>query len=266
MSTKVGSPIGLANPNLCWHEAGTDWRHVCPGRDGAYVVWGRCRAGRRWFWAVLALGTNEDDRDADGWADTEDQANADARAAVVELAAERPTVAHVRHGHARHRLKEINAERRRARPSKGSTDPGAVEYLYGIYHGGEGSEAAVVRFQITKKTPKRIYYVRHRYSADDDPAIGFVSRESIETTGEAYNHGAGGWWAADFHLYAEPPEIGSPPVASADVEAELKQLRREMGDAHPDRGGTSAGFMDARRRYKQAVARAASGKHTKEIA
>lgn len=33
----------------------------------------------------------------------------------------------------------------------------------------------------------------------------------------------------------------------------LRQLRREMADAHPDRGGTSDGFIAARRRYEHAL-------------
>ena len=33
----------------------------------------------------------------------------------------------------------------------------------------------------------------------------------------------------------------------------LRRLRREMAAAHPDRGGTSEGFIDARRRYEHAL-------------
>jgi hypothetical protein len=36
-------------------------------------------------------------------------------------------------------------------------------------------------------------------------------------------------------------------------EPELKQLRRQMADAHPDRGGTNDEFMAARKRYEQAL-------------
>ena len=39
-------------------------------------------------------------------------------------------------------------------------------------------------------------------------------------------------------------------------EPELKQLRREMADAHPDRGGTNEGFMAARQRYERALRKA----------
>lgn len=36
-------------------------------------------------------------------------------------------------------------------------------------------------------------------------------------------------------------------------EPEIKRLRREMADAHPDRGGTDEGFIAARERYQQAL-------------
>ena len=39
-------------------------------------------------------------------------------------------------------------------------------------------------------------------------------------------------------------------------EPELKQLRREMADAHPDRGGTNEEFMAARERYERALRKA----------
>jgi len=34
---------------------------------------------------------------------------------------------------------------------------------------------------------------------------------------------------------------------------DLKRLKREMADAHPDRGGTDEQFVAARQRYKQAL-------------
>jgi hypothetical protein len=39
-----------------------------------------------------------------------------------------------------------------------------------------------------------------------------------------------------------------------DREPGLRQLRTEMADAHPDRGGTSEAFIAARKRYQQAMA------------
>lgn len=244
-------------PMVCWHEVRNDWRHrdVCPAGGGDLILWGRCRSGRRWFWAALAVG--DIDRSVHGWADSEDQAVTDARTAVVELAGSRSAVAVISHGQARHELKAVNAEKRRNRPPSGATDAGPVEYLYGIQPRGDDAadQERVVRFQITRKTARRIYYVRWR-GRGDDVRIGFVSRQEIETNGEAYNR-SGGWWAGDYHLYAAPPELPRyAPLTAAERKAELARLRREMGDAHPDRGGTAEGFMAARARYKAAVARA----------
>jgi len=56
--------------------------------------------------------------------------------------------------------------------------------------------------------------------------------------------------AAEDHLYrgdrqrAEQAAPQAPPI---------KELRRAMADAHPDRGGTAEQFMQARRRYQAAL-------------
>jgi hypothetical protein len=51
---------------------------------------------------------------------------------------------------------------------------------------------------------------------------------------------------------AEPVATDDP-----DVIAELKRLRMEAANAHPDRGGTAEEFMATWRRYEQAKAKAA---------
>ena len=56
--------------------------------------------------------------------------------------------------------------------------------------------------------------------------------------------------AAEDHLYrgeGERAEQGVPHAPS------VKELRRAMADAHPDRGGTAEQFIDARRRYQTAL-------------
>jgi hypothetical protein len=56
--------------------------------------------------------------------------------------------------------------------------------------------------------------------------------------------------AAEDHLYrgeGERAEQGVPHACS------VKELRRAMADAHPDRGGTTEQFIDARRRYQTAL-------------
>lgn len=129
------------------------------------------------------------------------------------------------------------------------TAPAPVEFLYAIHQGYDANDdwkpAHVVSFRVTKKTPKRIYYVR-RERIPGDLEIGYVNRQKIEATGEIYNHGAGGWWSPDFHLYLNPPEV--PQYAKPDLAA----LKAAMHAAHPDRGGTDEAFIAARERYERA--------------
>jgi hypothetical protein len=56
--------------------------------------------------------------------------------------------------------------------------------------------------------------------------------------------------AAEDHLYRwerERAEQAGPRAAP------IKELRRAMADAHPDRGGTAEQFIQARRRYQTAL-------------
>lgn len=133
-----------------------------------------------------------------------------------------------------------------------TTEAVPVEFLYAIeseHHDGNDDwvPACVVSFRITKKTPKRIYYIR-RERIPGDLEIGYVNRQKIEADGEIYNHGAGGWWAPDFHLHLTPPEIQQHRRPN------LAELKAAMAAAHPDRGGTDAAFIAARERYERATA------------
>lgn len=127
--------------------------------------------------------------------------------------------------------------------------PAPAEYLYGIDSDpgddGPARPPRIVRFRITKKTPKRIYYARRQPCLG--PATGYVNRQQIETDGEIYNHGAGGWWAPDFHLY-----LTEPTLPDHRRRPDLAELRTAMAAAHPDRGGTDAEFIAARARYERA--------------
>lgn len=129
--------------------------------------------------------------------------------------------------------------------------PDVIEYLYGV-DSSVNDDARfyepprVVKFRITRKTPKRIYYVRREDGTN--PRTGYVDRQKIEADGEIYNSGAGGWWAPDFHLYLTPPEL--PQYTRPD----LADLKAAMAAAHPDRGGTEEEFIAARQRYERARA------------
>ena len=55
--------------------------------------------------------------------------------------------------------------------------------------------------------------------------------------------------AAEDHLYRGGRQRAGPAAPDAPP---IKELRRAMADAHPDRGGTAAQFIQARRRYQTA--------------
>lgn len=117
----------------------------------------------------------------------------------------------------------------------------ATEYLYELWDAnwddGPLGNYTVLRHEITKKTPKRIYftYLNGR--------TGFVDRQRIEADGEIY-HGY-----TNHRLHLAPPEIPHQPKRPS-----LPELRKAMADAHPDRGGTDEAFIAARARYERARA------------
>ncbi|MGQ4340352.1 hypothetical protein ACN6LF_005221 [[Kitasatospora] papulosa] len=131
-----------------------------------------------------------------------------------------------------------------------------VEYLYGIDSSVADDDRfyeppRVVKFRITKKTPKRIYYV----ASEDWEATrrtGFVDRQRIEAAGEIYQRGRH-WSAPDFHLYLAPPELEQA------AKPDLSELRAAMAKVHPDReNGSHEAFIAARARYENARAKETS--------
>jgi len=96
---------------VCWHDSANRCRRF---HSGAMVLaFGRCRSGCRWFWVARDWeGTSRH-----GWADTEDDALAAARAAVAELAAGQPALASRRESVATRTLRELNATKRQGRPA-----------------------------------------------------------------------------------------------------------------------------------------------------
>jgi hypothetical protein len=218
--------------------------------DGPLILWGRCRSGRRWFWAAWDF---DGDREHEhGWADTANGAVRDAGAAVERLADGREATVLMRHGVATQRLRDVNAAKRKAQPAEWA-ETGVVEYLYAVAaaHRDDDNDwipARVVSFRITRKTPKRIYYVRSE-RRPGDTEIGYVDRQKLEADGEVVNRSVG-WWAPDFRLHAAPPELEPERATAPDVKA----LKAAMAAAHPDRGGTDAAFIAARERYERATA------------
>jgi hypothetical protein len=240
------------------------------------VYFGRCRSGKRWFWCS---GVSFDrGRSAEGWVATEDEAWTAMMAAVLALVGKGKLIrAGVSHGIATHRLKEINEAKRRARPAPNTKDGHAVEYLYArsscsdeggpcLCSGLTGTARwnyHILKFQITKKTKKRIFYARKALYSEEfndylaalgyasvlnitEKGIGFVDRQEIERNGEIWTRKT---WQDDWHLYLRPPEPDAEDAAPA---PDLRALKAAMADAHPDRGGTSEAFIKARRAYEAA--------------
>lgn len=141
-----------------------------------------------------------------------------------------------------------------------------VEYLYGTvcYWPDDGPEVReVVPFRVTRKTAKRVYYVRRGLRFGPE-YIAFIDREALERDGEVRRK-SGHWWEDDHHLFATrdaaEAHIGIGAGADRPFAPEvpdLAQLKQEMADAHPDRGGTAEEFIAARKRYESAAAKVAA--------
>jgi hypothetical protein len=78
--------------------------------------------------------------------------------------------------------------------------------------------------------------------------IGYANRAELERDGETAT-------LAHF-TYPEHVVFATREAAEAIAYGDIKQLRRQMADVHPDRGGTAEQFMAARKRYERALRRA----------
>ncbi|WP_405941587.1 hypothetical protein [Streptomyces sp. NBC_00207] len=113
------------------------------------------------------------------------------------------------------------------------------EFLYELWDAnwddGPLGNYKILQHPITKKTSKRIHFTLRGRAA-------FVDRQRIEADGEIY------------HRRFQSVLYLAPPVIPSQAKPPLQKLRQAMADAHPDRGGTDAEFIAARRRYEQAKA------------
>jgi hypothetical protein len=133
----------------------------------------------------------------------------------------------------------------------------AVEYLYGtrVEWPEDGPEIReVIPFRVTRKTAKRVYYVRQKIGHTGRVDIGFIDREALERDGEVRRK-MGRWWESDSHLLAalDAAEAHIGIGQHAPRVPDLAQLKQEMAAAHPDRGGSPEKFIAARKRYEVAV-------------
>ena len=250
----------MAIDNIFWDQGGshyTDRWHI-PDRDGdCRFSYGRCKSGGRWFWRVRGWVKGHSfifDADAlneHGYAATEAEALTASTAAIKRFSAGRRAIVSFQHGSASYELKQINKGKREARwsaaPADGS-DTHATEYLYDQW----GHE-----FRITKKTVKRIFYVKaEKEETFDGERIGFILRHRVAddwpgpTWRELYDlQNRIGWRnAPKFFLKPRPSGFHD----RGELRIDLARLKAEMAAAHPDKGGSSAAFIEVRQRYVEA--------------
>jgi hypothetical protein len=129
---------------------------------------------------------------------------------------------------------------------------------------------------IVKKTAKLIYYASDSWDRREAVVSpGCISREQFETDTRCHDRCRHGYPAGVIPIPGDRHRPGptarlffaTREAAEADLyrgereRAEraapqappIKELRRAMADAHPDRGGTSEQFIQARRRYQTAL-------------
>ena len=160
-------------------------------------------------------------------------------------------------------------------PRPGADDAAPVEYLYvpcaRIRRHGCLAEPRrwVQEVPIVRKTAKLIYYTSDSWDRREAVVSpGCISREQFEADRHGYPAGvipvpadrhrpgpAGRLFfatreAAEDHLYRGERERAGQAAPQAPP---IKELRRAMADAHPDRGGTAEQFIQARRRYQTAL-------------
>jgi hypothetical protein len=166
-----------------------------------WVIHGRCKSGSRWFWVAAAFDGGEVHKCDDpvciyggpheyGWEDAEYLALKVMAEAVARLGGE------VRRGWyqgnapgqasaASSALKRLNAAKRAARPPSKETAAGVVEYLCGPWSWSDDygeTHKGISEYQMTKKTAKRIYYIRKPGCSEwnEPPTIGYIDRGEFE--------------------------------------------------------------------------------------
>jgi hypothetical protein len=180
-------------------------------------------------------------------------------------------------------LKRIGAARQEPEPPKSRADDAVtIEFLYvpctrSNAHSGEMCRW-VQEVPIVKKTAKLIYYTSDSWNWHEAVVSpGCISREQFEADTRCprearcrHGYPAGVLpIPGDRHRAgpAGPLFFATREAAEGDLRrrerkraereaAFIKELRRAMVDAHPDRGGTADQFVQARRRYQTALQQA----------
>jgi hypothetical protein len=267
---------------ICWHSNVGSYRERTrncrwPHKADAHVMYGRCRSGRRWFWTTSLWGRSiEAAQWLHGWEDAEELALEAARLAVAKLADGRRVCVDFRAGWTSSHLKDINRAKRAAKPPSDSADSKPVGYLFGCFGYCDDMTNEWVnhfyRFQIVKKTAKRVYYLAEPRERIDEfsgepldefrttfnldwTKTGFVDRQKLEAEGCVENRGRH-WSDYDSRLYASLQILRGSIRRDDDEIEDIAKLKQAMAAAHPDRGGSSAAFIEARARYVDARRRA----------
>jgi hypothetical protein len=185
-------------------------------------------------------------------------------------------------------LKRIGSATQKPKPPKPRTDAAAtLEFLYvpcarARYNGNSGETRRWVQeVPIVKKTAKLIYYTGDSWNWHEAVVSpGCISREQFEADtrcpgevrcrhgypagvipipGDRHRAGPAGQLffatreAAEGDLRRRERQRAGRAAREA---AFIKELRRAMTEAHPDRGGTAEQFIQARRRYQTALQQA----------
>jgi hypothetical protein len=188
-----------------------------------------------------------------GFEDTEELATAEAIKAVRTIKNQRFLNVVFQQGIARYVLKELNEAKQRQRPASDTSDTRVIEYLYSSHS---------YKFQITRKTAKRVFYIRQPLPIEEpeyygvtilrsSEDVGYVDRLKLEAEGGVYNGGRH-WSAEDYHLYLSIDHMRRARPDYRQSMPDLATLKAEMAAAHPDRGGSNEAFVTARSRYVEA--------------
>jgi hypothetical protein len=178
-----------------------------------------------------------------GWAETEEAAVAAAMAAVQEVRVGSLSIACMFQGFASRKLKDLNEAKRAARPAPDTSDAKAIEYIYAWNR----------RHQVFKKTKTRVYY--NKYEDGDwqatSPSLStertcFVERAHLEAPDDQ------DYWIDRKGRKRYRWAYLRPQQRKQEAPVSLAELKAEMVAAHPDRGGSNAAFIEARKRYNAA--------------
>jgi hypothetical protein len=226
--------------------------------DGDWTFsYGRCKTGQRFLWCVNGWqwGDDSDDRRKEtyGYADSEDEALAAGMAAILKFTKGSRTIAHVRHNIASRKLRELATAKRAARPPKtGTRKSTEVEYLYTDWRSLYDQDGWLepLELPIIKKTKKLIFFKNPH--GDYNCTVDRARMEAAGTNGA---------WAR-LYSYRERIYLQRPPhpyESEREQYIDIKGLKAAMAAAHPDKGGSSAAFIAARKRYLAALKQSQSG-------